>query len=181
MSRRLIAPALIVGGILLTAAVVYAVASAPGFFPSNECAVKIVDIKFLQKVEASDGSMTENSPEKYHFAVVTFKIDKPENRDITLHAADITLHYRRGGDDYDVAPAEALSSFTTSRDEDRTLNMPAVEGPGWIKVKTGAGARKASVIYADAVFAKLEPDARRFWLSIGQPATPQFDSEGWEP
>jgi hypothetical protein len=181
MKRRLVAPALIAGAILLTAAVVYAATSAPGFFPSDECEMRIVDMKFLPKVEASDGSMTENTPEKYHFTVVTFRIDKPENRDLTLPAADITLHYRRGGDDYDVSPCEALSSFTTARDEDRTLNMPAVQGPGWVKVKTGAGARKAGVIYADAVFSKIEPDARKFWLSIGQPATTQFDSEGWEP
>ncbi len=178
MSKRLVVSALIVGGILLTAAVVYAVVSAPGVFPTSDCEMKITGMDFRSKVEATDGSMKEDEPEKFQFAVVTFKIDKPANRDLTLHAADITLHYRREGENYDVAPCEALSSFTTGKDEDRTLNMPAVEGPGWVKVKTGAGARKATTIYCDAVFAKIEPDAEKFWLSIGQPVTPMFES-GW--
>ncbi len=180
MNRRLTA-VLIALAISLAAALVYAAVSAPGFFDTSGSTAKIVDIRFLPKVEASDGSMTENDPEKYHFAVVTFRIDKPANRDVTLHAADVTLHYRRAGDEYDVSPCEALSSFTTGKDEDRTLNMPAVEGPGWVKVKTGAGAHKSTIVYADAVFAKIEPDARQFWLGLSQPATPAFQSEGWEP
>jgi hypothetical protein len=180
MTRQLVALALIAGGLVLTAAVVYAL-SVPGVFPSDECHVKIVEISFETAIETADGAMEEPNPDEYRMAVVMFRIEKPADRDIALHAADLTLHYEREGGEYDVAPCEALASFTTGRDEDRALQMPAVGGPGWTKVKTGAGARKATTIYSDAVFSKVEPDARKFWLAIARPATPAFSSEGWEP
>jgi hypothetical protein len=180
MTRRLVVLALMAGGLLLTAAVVYAI-SAPGVFPSDECHVKIVEITFETAIETADGAMEEPNPDEYRLAVVTFRIEKPADRDIALHAADLTLHYEREGGEYDVAPCEALASFTTAKDEDRSLQMPGVGGPGWVKVKTGAGARKATTIYSEAVFGKIEPDAHQFWLAIARPATAAFTSEGWEP
>jgi len=179
MSRRWLASAFIAGGLLLAAAVVYAV-SAPGVFPSDECQVKIAGISFETAVETADGAMEEPNLDEYRIAVVTFRIEKPADRDIVLHAADLTLHYEREGGEYDVAPCEALASFTIGEDEDRALQMPGVGGPGWVKVKTGAGARKATTIYSEAVFSKIEPDVRKFWLAIARPATPAFTSEGWE-
>jgi len=180
MNRRWVTPALIAGCLLTTAATVCAI-SPPGFFPNEECDVRIAGVSFETEVETADGAMDEPNTEEYRLAVVTFRIEKPSGRDVALHAADLSLHYERENGEYDVAPCEALAGFTSGKDEDRALQMPATSGPGWVKVKTGAGGRKATIIYSEAVFGKIEPDARRFWLAIAQPATPLFTSEGWEP
>lgn len=181
MSRRAVTLMLIIGAGLLLPAAVAAVLTAPGSFPADTCTVKITGVKYLAKVKAEEGTMEEADPKRYRYAVVTFQLEKPANRDIALAAADLTLHYRRADGSYDIAPCEALGGFTTGKEEDRALQMPGFSGPGWVKINTGAATRRAKTIYAEAVFGKLEPSAAKLWLAIAQPVTPEYETKGWKP
>jgi hypothetical protein len=179
-SYRLVLGSIIIG--LLLTGVVYAAARIiPGFFPSDEGKVTIVGVKYLTKVAADGGSMEESDADKYRYAVVTFRIEKPAGKELTLAAADVTLHYERADGSYDIAPCEGLGGFTVNKDEDRTIQMPNFSGPGWVKIKTGSATRTAATVYADAVFGKIEPSVSALWLGIAQPASSQFATKGWKP
>ncbi len=183
MSRRLLV-AVSAGLVLITAVVVLASQqsqqSCPAVVPLTDCRVTIDSIQFPERVQEGAIDIREPDPSKYHFAVVTMRIDKPAGQQLVLPAADVTLHYRRGaGDTFDVAPCEALSAFSTTPEEDRKLDCFAGMGPGWVKSTTGAAATKASRVYVDAVFAKIERDITDTWICFGQPGSSRYRSSGW--
>ncbi len=154
--------------------------TCPAVVTLDRCRVAVENVQYMTKIEGGNLTMRENNPDKFRFALVTLRIDKPASQALTLHCADLTLHYRRDGEDYDVAPAEAMSSFSVSKDEDRTLDAHNSSGPGWMKSKTGLSARNATTIYADVVFAKIEEDTSRMWVCVAQPGDQSpYRTEGW--
>jgi hypothetical protein len=179
MSRRLLIGFLVVLGLV----VVLGAAEeppCPGVCRLSELHVSIQDAQFVETLESGSITMRQAEPDKFRIAAVTLRIEKPEGLAITLPAADVSLHYARQNDDYDVAPCQALSNFTVNRNEDRKLEVQTSAGPAWVKIRTGTATRQASAIYVDAVFATIQKDVNRLWIVIGQPATPGYPTRGWE-
>ncbi len=151
----------------------------PAAVLAEDCKVDVVGIDFVTKLECERVTMTERDTDKYRIAVVTLRIEKPAGASLELAASDLSLHYWRSNGDYDVAPCEALSTFSRHEDSERMLRASPLPGPGWTKIRTGTSTRRASVIYCDAVFAKVESDVERLWVFVGQPATAAYETEGW--
>jgi len=179
MSRRLLTGFLVVLGLV----VVLGAAEeppCPGVYPVSGLQMSIQDAQFLETLQSGSITMRQAEPDKLRLALVTLRIEKPEGLAITLAAADVSLHYARQNEDYDVAPCQALSNFTANRNEDRNLEVQTLAGPAWVKIKTGTATRKASTIYGDALFANIPKDVNRLWIVIGQPATPGYPTRGWQ-
>ncbi len=183
MSRRLLV-ALSAAILLATAIAVLASQqsqqSCPAVVSLADCRVTIHSVQFPERIQEGAIDIREPDPTKYHFALVTMRIDKPAGQQLVLPAADVTLHYRRGtGEAFDVAPCEALSAFSVSPDEDRKLDCFAGMGPGWVKSTTGTATTQASHVYVDAVFAKVERDVTDTWICFGQPGSQRYRASGW--
>ena len=171
--------------VIAAAAVVVAIAeydrACPAFLNLETCKVAVVNARFVSDLQGVDFKIKESNVEKYRLLIVTLSLDKPEGMAVTLPCADLTLHYKRQNDAFDVAPCEGLSNFTVSKDEDRGLLCGAPNGgPGWTKVKTqGPASRAATTIYVDALFGKVESDVTNVWVCVGQPST-GHEVKGWE-
>ena len=108
MSRRLLVA--LSGAILLATAIAVLASqqsqqSCPAVVSLAECRVTIHSIEVPERVQEGPIDIREPDPSKYHFALVTMRIDKAAGQQLVLPAADVTLHYRRGtGEAFDVAP-----------------------------------------------------------------------------
>lgn len=180
MSRRLLFGLALIFFSAVGVVVYAAQKSCPAVVSLQDCRVSIMKMEFPSEIQNGTVKMTEPNKEKYHFAVITLRVEKPAGHRLILPAADISLHYRRGsGDSFDVSPCEALSAFSTALNEDRRLDCFQGMGPGWVKSATGQTATAAKVVYLDAIFAKVERDVTDAWICIGQPGTPNFPTSGW--
>jgi hypothetical protein len=155
----------------------------PYLAASAEVSLEIVRIAFTDVVVGTDSTrrLTPEAMEKYRFAVVTIRVNKPAGKALSVAAADLTLHYKHGGDQ-EVAPCEAISSFSSAEDVDRPVKFSKHPGPGWMKQPAGPRSREAEELYFDAVFSLIEPDIREAWLCVARPANPKpyVIQEGWK-
>ena len=133
----------------------------------------------MEGVDGNRMAVPQDRRDKYRYALVTLRIRKPAKLKLTIAAADLALHYFHGNE-AEVAPAEGLSTFSTTLDGERPLRIPQMQGPGWVKQTTGTRATEAAEIFCDAAFALVEPDVRECWIAVGQPSTQApFVSKGW--
>lgn len=156
--------------------------SCPLTVPATSVLMEIVDIVFTDVVQGAGGNkmaLNEEQKKNLRLGLVTVKVTKPAGMRLSLAAADLTLHYYHGSE-AEVAPCEGISSFSTSLDTDRPMELSKTMGPGFTKQHTGARATQVSVLYFDAVFGFMEPDTKECWLCVGQPSTSApFASKGW--
>lgn len=145
--------------------------------------MEIVDMFFLKKVNGASGnalSVNEDNLDKHRIALVTVKVTKPAGTTLELAACDVTLHYYHG-EKIEAAPCEGISAFNKTRDEDRSMNLPRVNGPSFTKTKTGVRASQDTTVYFDVVFQGVEPEIRQAWICVGQPTQSEpFHTKGWE-
>ncbi len=151
----------------------------PATIDLQQCQFRILAIDFARRIETDLYRETEREPDKFRYAIVTAEIRKPAGAALELCAADISLHYWRSNGDYDVAFCRALSQMSTRLDEDRLLRGALGFGPGWAKVRTRTATRRASRVYVDLVFPKIESDIQVAWLFVGQPIGEGLACEGW--
>ncbi len=155
----------------------------PYLAASAEVSMEIVRIAFTDVVAGVDSTkrLTPEAMEKYRFAVVTIRVNKPAGKALSVAAADLTLHYKHG-DDQEVAPCEAISGFSTAEEVDRPVKFSKTPGPGWVKQSAGPKSCEAEELYFDAVFGLIEPDIREAWLCVARPANPKpyVVQEGWK-
>jgi len=155
---------------------------APLVVPLQQVKMSIAGIRFTGQVPGMDGNQMKLPDERlksYRIGVVTIRIQKPAGMQLTIAAADLTLHYYHGNS-VEVAPCEGISVFSTAAAMARGMKLPRTSGPGWVKMRTDANATQASEVYVDAVFGMMEPNTRECWLCVGQPtAAVPFTSQGW--
>jgi len=155
--------------------------TAPLVIPLDQVKIEIANVKFEVEVQGVDGPMRmpENRRDKYRLALVTLRVRKPPGMKLTVAAADLTFHYWHGSDP-EVAPAEGLSSFSTSLEDDRPMKLWQSMGPGWVKQTTNPRATEAGEVYVDVVFHMIEPDTRECWIGVAQPSQQApYIAKGW--
>lgn len=139
----------------------------------SQVKMEVTGVVFMDEVQGTGGrrmTIPEDKRDKWRLGIVTLKVTKPAGTRFTLAAADLALHYYHG-EQTEVAPCEGLSSFSSSDDSDRPMELSQTMGPGFTKQTTGAKTTQASVIYMDAVFGFMEPDTSEIWVCLGQPVT----------
>ncbi|MEO0108422.1 MAG: hypothetical protein ABIK62_04540, partial [candidate division WOR-3 bacterium] len=149
--------------------------TAPGLIDPSRIRFTILSATFVTELEGTTSRFRETQLDKYRGMVVTCRIVKPAGYKLKLHAPDIALHYNHG-DEYDVAPCNGISNFSTERGTDRPMKLLS-RGQGSQTTLTSATA--AETIYVDFFFQYMEPDTRDIHLCVAQPAGASLVTNGW--
>lgn len=147
----------------------------PGLLDLEGVTMEIVGAHFVKYYEGVNAVFEETEPETYRGLLLTVRIEKPAGRALTLHYPDVSLHYN-WGDDYDVAPCNGISAFSTELQTDRPMTFSA---SGWGKATTGIATTDAEVVYVDFFFQNMEAETSDLYICIGQPQAGPFKTEGW--
>lgn len=150
----------------------------PGLVDLSRLKVEIASAVFLTSLDSDGAEFNETRPDQYRGLVVTVRLTKPAGSELTLHPADFSLHYRRAGGEYDVAPCHGISSFSTAAEVDRAMSFFS---GGWGSVSTGASTLGADTVYADLFFQNMESDTRELHVLVAQPVGARFATPGWSP
>jgi len=172
------AVALVLVGLGLTAQAGAQGESIPGVVDLSRVKVEIVSALFVTSLDGAEAEFNETRPDQYRGLVVTVRVVKPAGHEVTLHPADLALHYRRAGGDYDVAPCHGISNFSAVAEVDRTMSFFSA---GWGRVSTGVSTLGADTVYADLFFQNMEPDTRELHVLVAQPVGARFTTPGWSP
>jgi len=162
--KRVLAVSMIL--VFVSAACVFS-QNQPPLIP-NIKSVEIVDCIFVDQYQCERYKVTVNPP--YRAVILTLKIEKEAGEMLKFALADLTLHYYHGedGSSEEVAPCDAISTFSTVLDVDRTLKTSKC-APGWIKRDTGTRTSASSMVYVDVAFRQIEHNISKMWLCIASP------------
>ncbi len=165
----------LVGGMSLRQA---EAAQPPLAIDVDEVSFRIVDATFVLKLDGVDETFEETEEDEYRGLVITVEIKKRAGEQLTLCAQDFPLHYHYGKKS-DVAKCQGLSTFSSVRDVDRTMNLYS---GGLGRSSTGLSTTKKSTVYVDIFYQFMEPDTTDMHLLVAQPvgATYQCSGEDWD-
>jgi hypothetical protein len=147
----------------------------PGEIEVRDCRFEILDTRFVTELDGLLRRFEETEPDEYRGMVMTVRITKPAGHKLTFHAADIALHYYYSSDDYDVAPCQGISLFSTTRAADRQMRLSR----GWLEISTSDRTTEARTVYCDLFFQNMESGTSDCWLTIAQPVGAYYRSRGW--
>lgn len=150
--------------------------TAPGVLQLGDVKVRIVGLTFVSRLDGTNLRYEETEPNKYRGLVMTLEVTKPADRELTLWAPDLALHYRHG-QDADVAVCYGLSGFSVQQDVDRQMTFFRL---GYGKSATGLATTKAQTVYVDAFFQYIESDVSELHLLVAQPIGASAVTKGWQ-
>lgn len=147
----------------------------PGAWDTAGIKAEIAAVSFVAEYPGANGAYVEKEPEGYRAAVITLRLKKAAGASLTLHPADISLHYRHGGS-YDVSPCKGMSSFGVKREAARPMRFfPS----GFGEMTADREAAAASTIYVDFFFMYMERDTAELSVLIAQPVGLSAPTRGW--
>ena len=157
-----------------------ALSQVPGTTSLKGLRLDVVGVRFLTQLTGDNADFNQTDDlDKYRGAVVTLKVTKPAGTELTLHAADLPIHYWRGQREaYDVLPCHGMSSFSTDANADRAMSLYA---GSWGKQATEAGTTAAPVIYVDLFYELIEPDISRIYILFARQIGNGLKTAGWTP
>lgn len=147
----------------------------PALIDVSKIKFEIIGTMFVTELEGVGRKFKETEPEKYRGMVVTVRIKKPAGMALKIFNADLPLHYYHG-DDYDVMICQGLSSFSTTQDVDRPMQLFNRYG----STSTGTSSTQASEVYLDIFYQYLEPDTGDIYIMIANTMGAHYKTEGWE-
>lgn len=147
----------------------------PYLLSADDVKFEIVGASFVAKLQGLTNRFEENDLDKYRGLVVTVKITKPADEELTLVAQDLTLHYHFG-ESADVSRCQGISTFTKEKDVDRIMRFYNNVG----SATTGTATTKLTTIYVDLFFQYMEPNTSDIHLFVARPADASYQTSGWD-